>query len=133
MLRAAVLALGVAGASGLTCNTYARTAQTPEAASTSTECASGMDACVTTGYSMTHTDGTEVSISAGTCFINADTYCDQTKSSFESSTGFADWTCEICTTDDCNSILDPNASGSSGLAPGLLGMVIAFGLLAKGL
>merc|ERR1719491_2656107 len=77
--------------------------------------------------------GTTYTAAAGTCVQKVDDLCDTTKTRLESATGFKDWVCDICQSDDCNAVLGGsvgNADGGSGLAPGLLSAAIALGLLA---
>merc|ERR1712157_319829 len=113
------------------CNIYARTSVTPNAASTSTNC--GLNACMSYEYKY-EAIGQTYTIAAGTCVQKTDNLCDTTKSGLESAnSGFKDWECNVCQSDDCNDVMGGgvgNADGGIGLAPGLLSAAIALGLLA---
>jgi len=131
MLRAVVFALSIASGFGLRCNKYDRNTKNPNVTSTSTDCSSGEDACVSYTFTL-ETLGHSESASIGACQVKSDNLCESIKSGIGFVVEAKDWSCDVCEVDDCNEVLavPVSANGGSGLAPGLLGASIALGFLA---
>merc|ERR1712183_751903 len=100
---------------------------------TSTTCQTGMDTCLTYTWTQTATvSGVSASVknAVGICTTNSTTGdCGAYESTIASSNGVSEWTCEACTTNDCNPETKPTQPTNDGAISGATRMVTVAGVI----